>query len=109
MPHLRFRGVEKKQVVEISTELLDKLSSIIGCPKDHFTLEYIPSTYIFDGEENSGSYPFVEVKWFKRDENAVKSVAGAITDMIKKYDYEYVTVYFEDLKPEYYYENGEHF
>lgn len=109
MPHLRFRGMKKEEVLEISSQLLDKLSLVIDCPKDHFTLEYIPSLYIFDGKESAENSPFVEMFWFNRSEEVKTTVANIITDMLSKYGYSYIAIYFTDLKKENYFENGQHF
>lgn len=109
MPHLRIRGMKKDEVIDISSNLLDKISTTINCPKDHITLEYIPSIYILDGVEGQGNYPFVEMLWFERNDEAMKLVANIITDLIKVYKYNDVAVYFTNLKKDQYFENGEHF
>lgn len=108
MPHLRIRGMKKDEIVKISTELLDELVRVIDVPRDHFTIEYVKSTFIFDGQENKNNYPFVEVLWFKR-EDKMDEVATIITTFIKPFEYDDVAVYFTDLNPKHYYENGEHF
>jgi len=109
MPHLRFRGIEKQHVKEISKNLVDKLAKEVECPREWFTLEHIESLFIFDGEENKNKYPFVEVLWFDRGSAVMSNVANLITDMIKSYSYDCVTVIFTNLTKEHYYENGEHF
>jgi len=109
MPHLRIRGMKEEEIAKISTELLDELVRIIKVSRDHFTIEYIPSTFIFDGNINTKSDPFVEVLWFDRGEQIMKETANVITQFIKPFDYKDIAVYFSDLKKEHYYENGEHF
>lgn len=109
MPHLRFRGIEKQEVLDISTELLSNLEEIIGCPRDYFTLEYIESTYIFDGVENAGKWPYVEVLWFDRGHEVMKKTVSMITDILKRYPYSDVTVHFTNLNELHYFENGKHF
>lgn len=109
MPHLRFRAVKKEEIKEISKDLLSALEKEINCPRDWFTLEHIESLFIFDGEYNKNKFPFVEVLWFDRGPLVMKKVADIITDMIKSYSYEDVTVVFTNLEGEHYYENGEHF
>lgn len=108
MPHLRIRGMKSHEIKDISKEMVDELQNIIGCPRDYFTLEYIPSIFILDGEESEG-YPFVEVLWFDRGQEVQDKVAKAITDRIKKLEYEDVCVIFFNLAKDKYYENGEHF
>ncbi|MBI9014146.1 MAG: DUF1904 domain-containing protein [Clostridiales bacterium] len=109
MPHLRVRGMKEIELVKISTELLDELVRIVNVPRDHFTIEYIPSTYIFDGEIDKNRYPFVEVLWFNRGEQVMKETANVITQYIKPFDYDDVIIYFSDLRKGHYYENGVHF
>lgn len=109
MPHLRFRGMEKQQLLEISTNLLDHLEAIIGCPRDYFTLEHIESTYIFDGVENVGRWPYVEVFWFDRGATVMNETAKMITNILKKDSDVDVTVHFTNLDEKHYFENGNHF
>lgn len=109
MPHLRFRGIEEEKIVDISTELLDKLEKAIDCPRDYFTVEHISSKYIFDGVRNAGKWPFVEVLWFDRGNEIMKEVASIITEIIQRDIKTDVTVYFTNLNKEHYFENGEHF
>lgn len=109
MPHLRIRGMKEEEITKISTELLDELVRIINVPRDHFTIEYIPSTFICDGNINANKYPFVEVLWFNRGEKIMNETANVITQFIKPFEYDDIAVYFNDLKKEHYYENGEHF
>lgn len=109
MPHLRFRGMEKEKLIEISTQLLDNLEAIIGCPRDYFTLEHIESTYVFDGKQNEGKWPYVEVLWFDRGPEVMKETAEMITNMLKKDSEIDVTVHFTNLQEKHYFENGNHF
>lgn len=108
MPHIRFRGCSKQEVVETNKELIDKLSSALGCERDDFTVEFIDSLYIFDGIEENNKYPFIEVLWFKRDEHK-QEVVDIINELFAPFKYDYLTVYFTNLKPGDYYENGKHF
>lgn len=108
MPHLRVRGMKEEELVEISKDLLDELVRIIEVPRDHFTIEHVQSTFIYDGKKDSNRYPFVDLMWFDRD-HLMDEVAKAITRMIKRFDYEDVAVYFTNLDKHRYFENGEHF
>ncbi|WP_345197622.1 DUF1904 domain-containing protein [Kistimonas scapharcae] len=110
MPHVRIRGVQKNQVMMISTELVDSLSELVGCPRDHFTLEHIPSTFIFEGQEDAG-YPFVEMHWFNRGPEVQDKVAASLTQMIRQVTSETtdIAIIFHQLIEQDYYENGEHF
>lgn len=109
MPHLRFRGIEKKEVKEISKELIDGLVDIIECPRDYFTIEHIDSTFIFDGEENTNMWPFIDILWFDRGSKTMQEVANFITKLVNRYPHDDVTINFTNLKEEHYFENGQHF
>ncbi len=108
MPHLRFRGMPKEELLSLSKAILDELEQIIGSPRDHFTLEYIHSDFIMDGKIASG-YPFVEMLWFNRGQVVQDQVARSLTKLIKPKGYEDVCVIFTSLQEDKYYENGEHF
>lgn len=108
MPHIRIRGMKEAEVIKVSTDLLDELVKIVQVPKDHFTLEYVPSRYIYDGKLDGNMYPFVEVLWFDRGD-LMQSVTDKINELLKPFDYEDITVYFTNLEPGHYFENGQHF
>lgn len=109
MPHIRVRGIQIEELKKMSKGLIDDLEKLVGCPRDYFTLEHIPSTFIMDGEETKG-YPFIEVLWFDRGQEVQNQVAKAITDKVNhKNEYEDVCVLFRKLEENQYYENGEHF
>lgn len=109
MPHLRFRGMKIKELQDVSKDMLDQLVILMDLPRDHFTMEYVASTFIFDGEIDGNEYPFVTVDWFDRGDKVRAEVANIITDMLKQFDYEDIAVYFNDLEKGHYFENGEHF
>ncbi|HAS74427.1 MAG TPA: DUF1904 domain-containing protein [Clostridiales bacterium UBA8960] len=109
MPHIIYKGLELNQVKTIEARVVDALSQIIDCPVDHFTTEWTPTTFISRGVENQGGYPFVTINWFKRSETMQSEVAEVITDLIKAFGYEDVCVYFNEMSPSHYYENGTHF
>lgn len=109
MPHIIYKGLELSQVKIIEAKVVDALSKIIDCPVDHFTSEWTPSIFVLRGEENQGGYPFVTINWFKRSETMQNQAAEVITDSIKAFGYQDVCVYFGELSPIHYYENGTHF
>lgn len=108
MPLLRFKSVDQDKLVAISTKLVDELVEIVGSPRDYFSLEHIPSTFIMDGRIVKTN-PIVEVAWFARTQEMQDKVAQCITNHLIKAGYLTVDVYFVKLKRERYYENGEHF
>lgn len=109
MPHLKIRGIEKKLIVENSKEIIDELTSIIGCDRNWFTLEHQETEYIFDGKIVEG-YTFVEIYWFPREEEVKKKVASFLTKFIKKInnDKDCCIIFFE-LSGNNYCDNGEFF
>ncbi len=109
MPHLKFRGIDKKVLITNSKELIDGLTEIIKCDRTWFTVEHIETEYIFDGEIVSG-YIFVDVAWFDRGQETKDLAAKFITNFCKKLKHNNdTTVIFYPLEGSNYYDNGEHF
>lgn len=111
MPHLRFRAVDFDAVKALSTELVDALQPVMACPREDFTLEHIPASFIFDGEV-SDAYPFVEVLWFDRGQETQDQVAALITASVRKAldnNEQDVAVIFTALSATAYYDNGQHY
>lgn len=107
MPMLRIRGIEMDRIKEVSGELVEELHTIIGCPKDYFTLECVHSTFIYEGKEATPP-TLIEVAWFDRGQDVQDQVAKCITRCLGK-DIPCLEVYFVPLKESSYYENGQHF
>lgn len=108
MPQIRVRGIEINILKKISKLLIDDLEDIIKCPRDYFTLEHVPSTFIFDSYETEG-YPFVDVYWFDRGQEIQDKVAKSITDILQSEGIKDMDIIFHSLEHNKYYENGEHF
>ncbi|PSJ46296.1 DUF1904 domain-containing protein [Zobellella endophytica] len=110
MPHLRFRGVSRETVKQLSKSLVDTLAPLAGSPREHFTLEFIPAEFVHQGHVVAG-YPFVEVFWFERPLEVQDRVAAAITEALRARvgDEPDVAVVFTRLEGRNYYENGGHF
>jgi len=104
MPHLTVRGMKLEELKVIQEELLNGLSILLSTPVDHFTLEHENTIFI-----SNESYPRVQVNWFKRTEELKQTTANLITDMIKRFNYEDVCVYFQDLDKSNYFENKNNF
>ncbi|MBY5991635.1 DUF1904 family protein [Ferrimonas balearica] len=111
MPHLRVRGLAVEHVQALSKTLSAPLCQLFDCPADHITIEAIPSTFFYQGQEGGG-YPMVELLWFDRGLAVQDQVARLITEAVqaqsgaKETD---VAVIVTALDPRHYYENGEHF
>ena len=108
MPQLRFHGVRIEKLQDFSTELVDELALLIKCPRDHFVLEFIPSSYIFDGGQIEG-YPFVEFAWFDRGLTVQDRAAEIVTKYIQNAGYLDVEIVFTVYQERKFYENGQHY
>lgn len=108
MPQLKIRGIKVDDICKISTQLIDELEKIIGCPRNYFTIEHIGSTFIKDGNISEG-YPFVEILWFDRGQEIQDKTAKIITNLINELGYKNIDLFFTPIKENLYYENGEHF
>lgn len=109
MPHLKIRGIEKQLIIDSSTEIIDNLSTIIGCDRSWVTIEHQNTEYIFDGKIVEG-YTFVEIYWFAREEKIKKEVARFLTTLIKKInENKDCCVIFFTLTGDNYCDNGEFF
>ncbi|MGF7058746.1 DUF1904 domain-containing protein [Brassicibacter mesophilus] len=108
MPQLKFRGVKVEDICTISISLVDQLENILKCPREYFTLEHIPSTFINEGKISNG-YPFIEVAWFDRGQEIQDKVAEIITEELKNAGYSACDIFFTLFKESSYYENGKHF
>lgn len=108
MPHLTFRGINKDELIAISTPLLDGLVNQIGCDRSHFTLGLENTLYVFDGYEATID-PIVEISWFDRGQSVRDSIAKLITAHIQDLGYSDVSIWFTALEKSAYYDNGEHY
>lgn len=109
MPHIVYRAIEVEEVKKIEQPIIQEISKIVNCPPNQFTTEWTPTLFISHGQENSGGYPFVTINWFKRSSDQQTEVAKVITQYILELGYSDVCVYFNELEPSAYYENGVHF
>ena len=108
MPQIIFKGTEEADIINISKELLDELEKQTEIPRDYFTLEYVETVYIMDGERIK-LYPLIEIIMFDRGEEIKDKIAGITDRLLRKEGYEQIEIYFTDLKKRDYYENGEHY
>ncbi len=109
MPHIKFRGIKKEIIIDNSKEIIDTLTSIVGCERSWFTLEHIDTEYIFDGNIIPG-ITFAEFFWFERDKETKDKAAEFLTTFLMKLNNKNdTTVIFFPLTGENYYDNGVHF
>jgi len=107
MPHIMIKGIESDEVKKISKAMLDELESIVGCPKEYFTLEVQDSKFIVDGEIIKKD-PFIQINWFDRGQEIQDQVAVAITKHIYNAGLGSAEIFFTILERNNYYEDGKH-
>lgn len=107
MPRLRFCAIPLEQVMAISKPLTEDLAQAIGCAREHFVLEHVSSTFVWDGDETQG-FPYVDMHCFDRGEAAFDKMAEIITRHLKAAGCPSVDVVFRLLERRRYYENGTH-
>ncbi len=108
MPHIRVRGMYESDVRKITPKMVDALTHITKCPRDHVSVEVLPSIWIEEAGSSS-AYPFIEVHWFDRPQEVQNEVASAFTDAVMDEGFEEVAVLFYTLQAEKYYDNGTHY
>lgn len=54
MPQIMIRGMDQKDIQLISRQLVTELTECIGCPREYFTIELLPTISIADGEIRKG-------------------------------------------------------
>lgn len=108
MPHLMFRGMQKEEIMSISTPLLDQLQAIMNCPRDYFTIELISTTFISESQVVKGD-PILEIQWFERGQEVRDAAAVEITKQIQAFGYEDVIIMFKALEGPAYYDNAKHY
>ncbi|MFD2444077.1 DUF1904 family protein [Bacillus sp. CGMCC 1.16607] len=108
MPQLIIKGITVNQVKKISTPLVQELAVLCNCEKDNFTLEIIPSTFVFNQEEVPG-FPFIEVKWFDRGQEIQDEFAKITTKHIHSLGIDEVEIAFTVFLESAYYLNGKKF
>ncbi|TJY42184.1 DUF1904 family protein [Cohnella pontilimi] len=106
MPHLLIRGLSVEQVRQISSPLVNELSELCGCPSDHFVLECLHTTAVFDGEI-AASYPFVEVAWFERGSEVRGRFAKIVDRHVRALGVPEAEIAFRTYREDAYYINGE--
>lgn len=108
MPRLRFFAIPLEQVKTVSKPLTEELATAIGVAREHFVLEHVNSTFVWDGDITEG-FPYVEMHCFDRGEEAFDKMANIITHHLKEAGCASVDVVFRLLERRRYYEDGVHF
>ncbi|MBS3936947.1 MAG: DUF1904 family protein [Peptococcaceae bacterium] len=107
MPRLNFHAISEGQVKGIAKSLTDELAILIGCAREHFVLECVASTYVWDGQVVLG-HPYVEVHCFDRGIEVFDRMVEIITRHLSHAGCPSVDVAFRLLERRFYYEDGAH-
>ncbi len=108
MPQLIIRGMKKEHLQAISKTLVDELTTIVGCPRDYFTIEFVETCLIQDGLEVTGS-PLIQVNWFDRGQTVQDAAAQVIDQAVRSAGYDQIEIFFMVLEEARYYENAKHY
>ncbi len=110
MPRFVFKNMSKDHVQTLSNEMAQELATIIDCPIDWLTFEYIDNSIFLLGDDITNQSIFVEVSWFKRSQQVQDDVAQALYNYLLKQMHEKeITIIFYELSKMNYYENGQHY
>jgi len=110
MPKFTVSCVKKNDLLEISKDLIDKISELAGVPRNAITLELnqVLNTPIFDGEIKE-PHPVVDVYWFDRPQEVQDACAEYITNKLFDLGYTHVSILFHPIPKTHWYSNGKHF
>ncbi|MBT9134310.1 MAG: hypothetical protein DDT34_01223 [Firmicutes bacterium] len=105
LPRLQFYALPLPVVTEVSEALVDELAALMNVAREHFVLEHIATTYVYDGVMREG-FPYVEVHCFDRGAEVFDRTAEIITGRLQALGVASVDVAFRPLIRRHYYENG---
>jgi hypothetical protein len=105
LPRLQFYALPLAVVTEVSAGLVDELATLMGVAREHFVLECVDSTFIYDGVVKEG-FPYVEVHCFDRGAEVFDRTAEIITRRLQALGVSGVDVTFRPLLRRHYYEDG---
>jgi hypothetical protein len=105
LPRLQFYALPLPLVRDVSKGLVDELATLMGVAREHFVLECVDSTFIYDGAVKEG-FPYVEVHCFDRGAEVFDRTAEIITRRLQALGIPSVDVTFRPLLRRHYYEDG---
>lgn len=108
MPQLTFKGLDEKQVQNLSKTLAPTLSKLMNTPEDWFTFEYSPSICYISGEKVQGEVS-ADIRWFDRGQKMQDETALIVNKALVDLGFQEPTVVFHALKKESFYENVQHY
>jgi hypothetical protein len=108
MPQLILHAYNVDDVCKNSQSLLEQLAQAMDTPIDWFTIEVMPSTFVFGNKPVKGA-PKIEILWFDRGQEVQDASAKLIDAWSKDLGYDQLEMWFTPLEKTKYYENGEHY
>ena len=101
MPYIKIMNLTKEQVTAVAENTLSSIAEIVGIPEGRFHFfhcgDLILENYLV----------LIEILWYPRDKNKMKTVAELFYNEVKKYgDYD-AHVVFHELLSDKHYINGE--
>lgn len=103
MPHMNFKNISVEDVKIISKDYNKALSEAFNCPETDITYDAINSVSIINGEIINGDKTII-IQMFDRPKEIRDKVMQILTDFFKE-----VTIIFEIINVNMYYENGVQF
>ncbi|MGC4376401.1 DUF1904 family protein [Fictibacillus sp. Mic-4] len=100
MPFLRFKGIERDILKEISPLLVEEFSYTANVSKEKVKIELLNVERITD------TPPSVEIFMFPRDQEVHDDLASIIHHLLKNRGYGNVHIFFVLLSPSLYYKEG---
>jgi hypothetical protein len=108
MPQLILHAYHVEDVCKNSHALIEQLAEVMDTPADWFTIEVMPSTFVFGNKVVQGA-PKIEILWFDRGQNVQDKAALLIDKWSTALGYTGLEMWFTPLEKSKYYENGEHY
>ena len=111
MPRFIFKNASIEEVKELSQLLVEESSTIIDCPEDWITFEYVDNHIFYKGETITTNSLFLEISWFKRSQETQDKLASYLYDTLNDYykQKREITLIFNQLLESDYYEDGKNF
>ncbi|ANX13931.1 hypothetical protein ABE41_018115 [Fictibacillus arsenicus] len=100
MPFIRFTGFNRETLEIFAPSLIEKIATIANIQKDTIKLE------LHKTEPLTQSPPSIEILIFPRDQQTFDSLSSLIYEILSKYGYTNVHIFFQLLSPLLYYKNG---
>lgn len=103
MPQVIIKNIYPANIEEVALELKEKLAQTIQCPIESISIELHGTTY-FPVEENTKTFPIINIWWFPKPKEIQDAVANNIYEVLSAKGYKKLQIFFHKLDKEAYYE-----